>query len=135
MRCLLSTEVKMIGMSLNGASFVVLFDEVPLVDDDHTSLSVADNEVVDIQVLGFEPLLSVEHQDADVGVLDGSDRPHYGVEFEVLHGFALFAHTGGVHEVEIHAEFVVSGVDGIAGCSGNGGYDVAFLPEQGVREG
>ncbi len=104
------------------------------VHHDHAPLAVADDEVVDVQVLRFESLLRVEHQDADVGLLDGPDRPHHRVEFEVLHRLALLAHAGRIDEVEVHAELVVARVDRVARGSGDRRDDVALGAQQGVRE-
>ena len=112
----------------------VLLDQVPFVDHDHASLAVADDQVVDVQVLRFESLPGVDHQDADVRIFDGAYRAHHRVEFEVLHRLALLAHAGRVDEVEIHAELVVAGMDRVAGGPGDGGHDVALLAQQGVRE-
>ena len=104
----------------------VLLHEVPLVHHDHAPLAVADDEVVDVQVLRFESLLRVEHQDADVGLLDGPDRPHHRVEFEVFHRLALLAHAGRIDEVEVHAELVVARVDRVTRGSGDRRDDVAL---------
>ena len=61
MRCLLSTEVKMIGNVVERREFlfqelrpllhrvVVFLYEVPLVDYDHATLAVADDQVVDVR--------------------------------------------------------------------------------------
>ena len=87
---------------------------------------------MDVQVLRFESLLGVEHQDADVRVLDGADRPHHGVELQILHRLALLAHAGRVDQVEVHAELVVARVDRVARRSGDRGHDVALLAQQGV---
>ena len=89
---------------------------------------------MDVQVLRFESLLGVEHQDADVGVLDGANRPHDGVEFEVLGHLALLAHTGRVDQVEVHAEFVVARVDRVARGAGHRSHDIALDTQQGVGE-
>lgn len=105
---------------------------LPLVDHDDTPLAVADNQVVDVQILRFEPLLRVEHQDADVGVLDGADGAHDRVELEVLHRLALLAHAGRVDQVEVHAELVVARANRVARGAGNCRDDVAFLAQQGV---
>ena len=113
---------------------VPLLDEVPLVDHDDAPLAVADDQVVDVQVLRLEPLLGVEHQDADVRVLDGADRPHHGVELQILHRLALLAHAGRVDEVEVHAVLVVTGADRVACGAGDRGDDVALLAEQGIRQ-
>ena len=112
----------------------VLLNQVPFVDHDHATLAVADDQVVDVQVLRFESLPGVDHQDADIRIFDGAYRAHHRVEFEILHRLALLAHAGRVDEVEIHAELVVARVDRVAGGPGDGGYDVALLAQQGVRE-
>ncbi len=110
----------------------LLLDQVPLVHHDDAALAVAYDEVVDVEVLRFEALLGVEHQDADVRLLDGADRAHHRVEFEVLHRLALLAHAGRVHKVEIHAVLVVARMDRVARGACYGGHDVAFLAQQGV---
>ena len=104
-----------------------LFDEVPFVDHDDAAFAVADDKVVDVEVLRFEPLLRVEHQDADVRVLDGADGAHDRVEFEVFHRLAFLAHAGRVDQVEVHPEFVVARVDRVARGARYRGHDVAFF--------
>ena len=111
---------------------VALLHQVPLVDHDDASLAVADNQVVDVQILRLEPLLGVEHQDADVGILDGADGAHDRVELEVLHRLALLAHAGRVDQIEVHAELVVARANRVARGAGNRGDDVALLAQQGV---
>ena len=66
---------------------------------------------MDVQILRLEALLSVEHQDADVGILDGADRAHHRVELQILHLLALLAHTGRIDQVEVHTVLVVAGVN------------------------
>ena len=87
---------------------------------------------MDVEILRFEPLLCVEHQDADVGIFDGADRTHHRVKFEVFHRLALLAHACRVHKVEVHPEFVVAGVDRVACGAGDRGHDIAFFAQQGV---
>ena len=112
----------------------LLFDQVPFVDHDHASFAVADDQVVDVQVLRFEALLRVDHQDAHVRIFNGADRTHHRVEFEVLHRLAFLAHACRVHEVKIHPELVVARVDRVTGSPGDRSHDVALLAQQGVRE-
>ena len=85
-----------------------------------------------VEVLRFESLLCVEHQDADIGVLDGTYRTHYRVELEILHFATLLAHAGRVDQIEVHAVLVVSRVDRIARGAGYVGDDVALLAQQGI---
>ena len=89
---------------------------------------------MDVQVLGFEALLRIEHQNTDVGLLDGADRAHHGVEFEVFGHLAFFAHAGRIDQVEIESVLVVARVNGVARGAGDRRDDVAFFAQQGVGE-
>ena len=102
-RYALADEVLVVAVGVG-----VFLDEVPLVDDDDDALVVALDEREDVEVLLFEALAGVEHEDADVGGLDGAHGAHDGVELEVFADLALAAQTGGVDEVEVEAEEVVT---------------------------
>ena len=82
----------------------------------------------------FRSLPGVEHQDADVGVLDGAYRAHHRVELQILHLLALLAHARRIDQVEVHAVFVVARVDGVARGARYVGHDVALLAQKGVGE-
>ena len=113
----------------------VLEEEVPFVDHKHAGLPVADDEIEYAHVLGFHSGVGVNHQDADIGLLDGSDGAHHGVEFKILADSALLAHSGRVHKHELVVELVVVGRDGVPGRAGDRGYDVPFFSEQGICQG
>ena len=68
-------------------------------------------------------------------MLDGAHGAQHGVELQVFRHLAPLSHTRRIHNHKLVAEFVVVGGDGIPGGAGNGGYDVAFLSQQGVGEG
>ena len=121
------------GILLHGMG--VLLDGIPLVDDDDAGLLVFLDQVEDRHVLGFHAVLGVDHQDADVAVLDRADGAHDGVEFQILADAVLPAHAGGVDQHEFMAELVVVRRDGVAGRAGDRGHDVALLAEQGVGQG
>lgn len=95
---------------------------------------VALDEGEDIDVLRFDATGGVDHEDADVGGFDGSDGTYYGVVFDVLVDFVLFAYAGCVDEIEVEAELVVARVDAVASGSGNVGDDVALLADEGVDD-
>ena len=113
----------------------VLLDEVPFVDDHYDAPVVFLDEVEYFLVLCFESACCVEHEDADVGVFDGAYGAHGGVEFHVLLDLSFFPESCGIDEVEVHAEFVVAGVDGVAGGAGDVGHYVAVFAEEGVDDG
>ena len=77
----------------------------------------------------------VEHEDADIGGLDGADGAHDGVELEVLGDLGFAPEAGGVDEVEVEAEEVVVRVDGVAGGAGDGGDHGAMFAGDHVDEG
>ena len=113
---------------------VVLFDEVPFVDDDDDAFVVALDEGEDVEVLLLEALAGVEHEDAYVGDFDGADGAEDGVEFEVFGDFGFAAEAGGVDEVEVEAEEVVAAVDGVARGACDGGDHGAVLAGDHVDE-
>ena len=85
--------------------------DVPFVDADHKALLVALDEAEYIAVLGLYAACGVDHQYADIGCLYGADGAYHGVIFDVFIHFLLLPYAGGVDEIEVEAEFVVSVID------------------------
>ena len=112
----------------------LLLDQVPLVDHDHAPLLVTDDQVENIQILRLDTGRRVEHQNADVGRFDRTDRTQHRVEFEIFGHLRLFAQPGRVDQVKIHTELVVARQDRIAGRPGDRRHDVALGVEQGIRQ-
>ena len=85
---------------------VVLFDRVPLVDHDDRAFARLVGDPGDLLVLLGDPLLGVDHKQADVGALDGGLRPQNRVVLDAVLDRALTADPGGVDEIEL-AQFVL----------------------------
>ena len=109
--------------------------DVPLVDDHHKAFLVLVDEGEYVEVLPLDAAGGIEHEDADVGILDGADGAHDGVELKVFADLVLLADAGGIDKVEVEAELVVAGVDAVAGGAGDVGDDVALLADEGVDDG
>ena len=65
-------------------------------------------------------------------MLDGTDGPHHGVEFQVFVDLGLFAQTRRVDQHKVVAELVEMRLDGVAGRAGHRRDDVALGAQQGV---
>ena len=85
----------------------VLLHSVPLVYNHHATLSVSLNKVEDSHILRLYTCLSINHKDADIRMLDGTDRPHHRVELKVLMNLGLLSHTRSVHKHEFVTELVI----------------------------
>ena len=118
---------------LNSGIALVLH-EVPFVDDHDEPFLVALNELVDVEVLRLDASSSVEHEDADIRVLDSADAAHDTVKLKVLADLRLAADTRGVDEQEVEAELLVVRIDAVARSAGDIGDDVALLADEGVGE-
>ena len=99
-----------------------------------TRLVVLLNELEDIHILSLDASCGVNHQDADIRVLDGTDRAHHTVELEVFRHLVLTTDAGSIDEIEVEAELVVFGVDAVSGSAGNIGYDVAVFADEGIDD-
>ena len=90
------------------------------------------NQLEDIHVLRLNATGSIEHEDTYIGVLDGTDTTHHGIEFQVFIDFVLTADTCGIYQIEIKAELIIASVDTVTGSTRNLGHDMAFLTNKGV---
>ena len=112
----------------------LILSNIPLVHADYQPFLVALDKTEDIGVLALDASGGVDHQDADVGSLDGSDRADHRVVFDVFVDLLLLADTGCVDQIEVEAEFVVARIDGVACGTGHIGNDVAVFADEGVDE-
>ena len=88
----------------------------------------------DVHVLCLDATGGVDHQDTDIAVLDGADGAHHRIELEILGDLVLTTDTGSIHEVEVEAKLIVTGVDGVAGGTCNLGHDVTIFADEGVDD-
>ena len=113
----------------------LLLHQIPLVYHHHQPLGVALYQGEDVEVLPLHAARGVQHQDADVGVLDGADGAHHGVVLQVLVDLILLAYTSRVYQIEVEAELVVTSIDGVARGAGNVGHDVTLLADECIHDG
>src|SRR5690606_14900722 len=114
---------------------VVLFDEVPFVDQDDNALAILLRQVEDIDILCFDPLRGIQHKHDDIRLFQSFDGPHDGIELNVFLHFSLAPKPGGIDEHKVMAKLVVSDPDGISGGTRDGRHDVTFLSHQRVDQG
>ena len=115
-------------------SITLILDEVPLIHTDDEPLAILLDEREDIEVLALDTAGGVEHQDTDVGVLNSADGANDRIVLEVFVDLASLADTGGIDEVEVHAELRVVRVDRVARSACYVGDDVALLTDEGIDE-
>ena len=112
----------------------LVLDEVPLIHADDEPLAILLDEREDIEVLALNTAGGVEHEDADVGVLNSADGANDRVVLEVFVDLAALADSSGIDEVEVHAELRVVRVDRVARGACYVGDDVALLTDEGIDE-
>ena len=120
------------GVLLHGLR--VLDKEIPFVHNEHTGLTVAYDQVEDVHILRLHTHGGIYHQNADIAMLDSTDRTHHGIEFEVFVNLAFLAYAGGIYEHEFMPELVVVGLDGIACRASHGSDYVAFLSQESIGD-
>ena len=87
-----------------------------------------------VKVLSFYAALRIQHQDADIGVLNGPDGTHDGIIFQIFRHLVFTADTGRIHQIEIKPELGITGVNGVPGGSGDIGHDVTFSSDKRVDQ-
>ena len=112
----------------------LIFHQIPLVDHYHKTLVVLLDELEDVHILRLDTTGGVKHQDTHVAVLDSPDGTHHGVELQILCHLVLTTDTSGIHQVEVEAKLIVTGIDGVAGGTGNLRHDVTILADEGVDD-
>ena len=85
-------------------------------------------------VLMGHPVGGVDHEEHDIGVVEGLQGPHHGVVLGALLGARPPPHPGGVDEADGPVGRVDLGVDGVARRPGQVVDDRALLAEQAVEQ-
>ncbi len=111
-----------------------LRDQVPFIHQNDDALVAFLSQAQDVEVLRFQTAFRIQHHQANVGFFHGTNSTHHGVEFQVFFHFGFFADTGGIDQDKFLAEFVVRGVNRVAGGTCNGCYDVSLFPQQGIHQ-
>ena len=101
--------------------------EIPFVDHYNETFFVTLYEREYRDVLCFDAACGIDHEQAYIGGFDSPDGADHGVVFDVFVDFVFLAYAGGVDEVEIESEFVVSCVYGVTCGSGYVGDYVTLL--------
>ena len=112
----------------------LLLNQVPLVDHHHQSLGILLYQREDIQVLALNAAGGIEHQDADISPLNGTDRANDGVVLQILIHLILLTNTGRIYQIEVKAELIVTRIDGVARSTCNVGHDMTILTNQGIHQ-
>jgi len=97
---------------------VVLFQQIPFVDDENAALAGLVDISGDALVLLRDPFLGIDHHQYHVGLFDAAQGIADAVLFQLFSGFALAANSG---RIDQHIGFSVAGkvgVDRIAGRAG-----------------
>ena len=106
--------------------------QVPFVHHHNQRLVVFLNQLEDVHILRLNAACGINHQDANIAVLNGTDASHHTIELQVFGHFVLATDAGSVDQIEIKTELIVSRIDAVTGCSGNIGHYMAILTDKGI---
>ena len=116
------------------ALFVV--EVVPFVDGDDEGAAAAGDFAEEVRVLFAHAFVRVQHEDDDVGALDGVQGFDDGEFFDFVVHPRLAADAGGVNQGEAVALCVFVGDgDGVARGAGDGACHQAFFADEAVEQG
>jgi hypothetical protein len=106
---------------------IVLFDQIPLVDQYYHPLLVAFNQVKDRNILRFYSTGGIQDQDTHIRVFNSPDRAHGGIKLNVLLYLGAFTQPSGVNQEKVVPELVVPRVNRIARGARHIVHDVALF--------
>ena len=113
---------------------VLVREDVPLVQDDHESLTGLTDFRDNAVILDFHATGAIHHQHGHIGTADTFERAHVAERFHFVFDLGLFAEPGriGHHELlPVHHEIAI---DGVAGRSRNIGNHSAFLAHEAIQQ-
>ena len=114
--------------------FILVFIDVPLVHDEHDRLARFVGIACDLLVLLGDARRGVEHDEHDVGAVDGAKRSHDAVTLDRRIDLSLASHARRVDEDELRVLRHKVRVDGIARRARNVADDDALLPQECIDE-
>ena len=114
---------------------VVLLDGVPLVDHDDAGLAGIVGHTGHLGVLFGHTLVGVDHDETDVGTLNGHGSTKDRELFDLIVDLGLLTHTGGVNEDELTIFVLKVAVHRITGGTCHVGDNDTLLPQDPVDEG
>ena len=101
------------------ARLAVLFDEVPLVDDDDAAFARFVDVACDFRILFGNAFRRIDDQDGNVRPIDGPQSPDDAVPFDRHVDFGLAAHAGRIDEDEVRSFIRPMRIDRVAGRAGH----------------
>ena len=111
-----------------------IFHQIPFVHTNDQAFLVLLNQREDVQILAFNAAGGIQHQHADIRILDSADRTDHGIIFQILVHLSLLTNTGCIHQIEIQAEFIIFRINRITGRTGNIRYNMAIFTDKGVDQ-
>ena len=109
-----------------------VFHKIPFVNAHDQSFFIFLYERENIEILPFDAACGVDHEYAYIGVFDGAYRPYDRVVFDVFVYFPFFAYAGGIDDIEVESEFIVTGIYRVASRSGYIGNNVSVFADESV---
>ena len=113
----------------------VFLHQIPLVHHQHDALVVAGAQTKNVKILGIKTLRGVGHHDTDIGVFNGTHGAHHGVKLQTLLYLALFAQSGGIDEVKVETEALVTGENSISCRTRQRGHNVTVFAKERIDNG
>ena len=113
---------------------VFVLHQVPFVHNHHQRLVVTLDDLEDVHVLRLNTARGINHQDANVAVLDGTDGAHDTVKLQIFRDFVFAADSCRVDQIEIKPELVVTSVNGVARRAGNLGHDIPVFSDKSIDD-
>ena len=80
-------------------------------------------------ILPFDTACGVDHEYAYVGVFDGARISRMTGSIRCLRLLSLFAYAGGIDDIEVESEFIVTGIYRVASRSGYIGNNVSVFAD------
>ena len=109
------------------ARLAVLFNEVPLIDDDDAALTGFMDVTGDFCILFGHTFCCIDDQDGDIRAVDSAQGPDDAIAFDRHIDFGLATHASRIDENEIRPFVGPVGIYGIARRSRHVADDDSFL--------
>ena len=117
------------------ARLAVLFNEIPLVDDDDAALARFVDVAGDFRILFGNAFRRIDDQDGDIRAVDGAKGADDAVPFDRHVDLGLAAHARRIDEDEVRSFIGPVGIDGIARRTRYVADDDPVLPQEGIGQG
>ena len=105
----------------------LLLYQVPLIDADDQPLLVPLNDGEDIEVLPLNPFRRIQHQYADIAILNRTNAPKHRVVLQILIHLAPLTDTSCIHQAKLVSKLIIMRVYRVASGACNVGDNVSLL--------